>query len=307
MFSFLPSWLLGPLAFLLFVGNTLFWSPVLFATALLKAVLPLRGWRRFWTAAVTAVAEAWTSVNNLGLFLTQPIRWEVRGVEGLAKKGWYLVTCNHRSWVDIVVLQKVFNRRIPFPKFFLKKSLQYVPVLNVAWWALDYPFMRRFSKAYLERHPEKRGLDLQITRKACQAFGHIPVTILNFLEGTRFTEVKRRLSASPYRNLLPPKAGGIASVLSAMGDRIRHLLDVTIVYPKENPTFWDLLSGKLKKVVVYVERVEIPQEFRSGRYFEDSDARERFQAWVRDLWARKDERIDRLRREHGLVGAAPSA
>ncbi len=306
MLSFLPSWLLGPLAFLLFVGNTLFWTPALLAAALLKAVLPLKGWRRLWTAVVTAVAEAWTSVNNLGLSLTQRIRWEVHGVEGLARKGWYLVACNHRSWVDIVVLQKAFHRRIPFPKFFLKKSLQYVPILNVAWWALDYPFMRRHSKAYLEKHPEKRGEDLAVTRKACQRFGDAPVAVLNFLEGTRFTPSKRRLLESPYRHLLPPKAGGIAFVLSSMGDRIRHLLDVTIVYPQESPSLWDLLSGKLRQVVVYVEKLEIPEEFRSGKYFEDAVARERFQAWVREIWARKDALIERLRREHGL-SPSPSA
>lgn len=300
MLSFLPSWLLGPLAFLLFVGNTLFWTPALFTASLLKAVLPLKGWRRLWTQAVTLVAETWTSGNNLGLRLIQRIQWEVKGVEGLSRKGWYLVSCNHRSWVDIVVLQKIFHRRIPFPKFFLKKSLAYVPVLGVAWWALDYPFMRRYSKEYLEKHPEKRGKDLEVTRKACQRFGNDPVTILNFLEGTRFTPRKHRLLSSPYRNLLPPKAGGIAFVLSSMGDRIRHLLDVTIVYPTESPSLWDLLSGKVRKVVVHVEKLEIPEEFRTGKYFEDAQVRERFQAWVREIWARKDALMERLRREHGL-------
>jgi len=298
--SFLPSWLLGPLAFLLFVGNTLFWTPALFAASLLKAAIPLQGWRRLWTKAVTFVAETWSSGNIRSLGLIRRIRWEVHGVEDLGRKGWYLISCNHRSWVDIVVLQKIFHRRIPFPKFFLKKSLAYVPILGVAWWALDYPFMRRYTKAYLEKHPEKRGKDLEITRKACERFGNAPVAIINFMEGTRFTPQKHRLLSSPYRNLLPPKAGGIAFVLSSMGDRIRHLLDVTIVYPQESPSLWDLLSGKIRQVVVHVEKLEIPEEFRTGKYFEDAAVRERFQAWVREIWARKDALIERLRREHGL-------
>ncbi|MEW6757920.1 MAG: acyltransferase [Acidobacteriota bacterium] len=303
--AFLPSWLLGPLVFLLFVGNTVLWSLPLYFLAACKVLLPFRGWRRAWTRAITAIAETWTTFNNWGLSLTQRIHWDVRGVEGLTRKGWYLVSCNHRSWVDIVVLQRIFNRRIPFPKFFLKRSLAWVPLLGGAWWALDYPFMRRYSRSYLERHPEKRGKDLETTRKACERFAGVPVTILNFLEGTRFTRAKHALQESPYRHLLRPKAGGLAFVLAAMGDRMRHLLDVTIVYPKESPTLWDLLSGKLRKVVVHVERLEIPEEFSRGDYMEDPVLRERFQEWVRELWARKDALIERLRQEAGLLSAPP--
>jgi 1-acyl-sn-glycerol-3-phosphate acyltransferase len=303
--AFLPSWMLGPLVFLLFVGNTVLWSVPLYFLALLKVILPFRGWRRAWTLAITSIAETWTTFNNWGLSLTQRIHWDVRGVEGLTRKGWYLVSCNHRSWVDIVVLQRIFNRRIPFPKFFLKRSLAWVPLLGGAWWALDYPFMRRYSRSYLERHPEKRGKDLETTRKACERFAGVPVTILNFLEGTRFSRTKHALQKSPYRHLLRPKAGGLAFVLAAMGDRMRQLLDVTIVYPKESPTLWDLLSGKLRKIVVHVERLEIPEEFSRGDYLEDPVLRERFQEWVRDLWARKDALIERLRQEAGLLPAAP--
>ncbi len=54
---------------------------------------------------------------------------------------------NHRSWVDILVLQSIFNRRIPFLKFFLKRQLIWVPLLGLAWWALDFPFMRRYSSS----------------------------------------------------------------------------------------------------------------------------------------------------------------
>ncbi|MEW5765025.1 MAG: acyltransferase [Acidobacteriota bacterium] len=303
--AFLPSWLLGPLVFLLFVGNTVLWSLPLYIMALFKILLPFRGWRRAWTRAITAIAETWTTFNNWGLSLTQRIHWDVRGVEGLTRKGWYLVSCNHRSWVDIVVLQRIFNRRIPFPKFFLKRSLAWVPLLGGAWWALDYPFMRRYSRSYLERHPEKRGKDLETTRKACERFAGVPVTILNFLEGTRFSRAKHALQESPYRHLLRPKAGGLAFVLAAMGDRMRHLLDVTIVYPKESPTLWDLLSGKLRKIVVHVERLEIPEEFSRGDYLDDPVLRERFQEWVRELWARKDALIERLRQEAGFLSAPP--
>lgn len=303
MLTFLPPFVLGLLAFGLFVANTIFWAIPLYVLAFFKFLVPAEGWRAFWTKGLTALAESWAHMNDVGLSLTQRIRWDIRGVEGLARRDSYFVSCNHRSWVDIVVLQKIFNRRIPFPRFFLKRSLAFVPLLGGAWWALDFPFMRRYSAAYLARHPEKRGKDLETTRKACARFANRPVTILNFLEGTRFTRAKHDAQGSPYRYLLKPKAGGMAFALGSMGGRVKALLDVTIVYPKEKVSLWDLLSGRLRRVIVHVERHEIPEEFRREGYLDDEHLRERFQAWVRDLWARKDDLIDRLRMESGLAMA----
>ncbi len=67
----------------------------------------------------------------------------MQGVDSLHQRGWYLVSSNHQSWVDILVLQRIFHGRIPFLKFFLKQELIWVPVIGLAWWALDFPFMKR--------------------------------------------------------------------------------------------------------------------------------------------------------------------
>jgi 1-acyl-sn-glycerol-3-phosphate acyltransferase len=209
------------------------------------------------------------------------------------------VTCNHRSWIDVVVLQKVFHRRIPFLKFFIKRELIWVPILGGAWWAMDFPFMKRHSREYLEAHPEKRGTDLETTRRACEKFGTSPVTVLNFPEGTRFTPEKHDSQESPYEHLLKPKAGGAAFVLEAMGERLRSLLDVTVVYPERPARFWDLFTGRLRRVVVRVQERAIPEEFlRGGSYLEDPTIRERFQLWVRQIWAEKDALIERILEEH---------
>jgi 1-acyl-sn-glycerol-3-phosphate acyltransferase len=301
MLSFLPSFLLGPIAFLLFVLNTLFWGLLLYLLLAAKLVLPLKRWRGACSRGLTAIAETWSSLNLAGIRLTQRIHWDVRGAEGLSPEESYLVSANHRSWVDIVVLQQVFNRRIPFPKFFLKRSLIWVPILGGAWWALDFPFVRRYSKSYLERHPEKRGADVEATRRACERFRHRPVTILNFLEGTRFSPLKRARQNSPFRNLLRPKAGGAATVLGALGANLKSYLDVTILYPKEKVTLWDLLSGRLRRVIVRVERHEIPQDFRGADFEGDPRLMERFKAWLQEIWTRKDDLIDRLKAEQGLA------
>jgi len=167
-------------------------------------------------------------------------------------------------------------------------------MVGLAWWFLDYPFMKRYARKTIEKHPELRGEDLATTRKACESFRHTPVSILNFLEGSRFTTAKHASQESPYRNLLLPKAGGLAFVLDAMGDSLHSLLDVTIVYPDGTPTLWDFLAGRLDRVVVHVEERTIPQDMLGGDYLGDAAFRERLQEWVRNLWQQKDERITAL-------------
>jgi 1-acyl-sn-glycerol-3-phosphate acyltransferase len=270
-----------------------------------KVAVPHPGWRRRCTQVLLSIAESWSAMNSRGLSAMYRTRWEVSGAEGLSRRAWYLVNCNHRSWVDIVVLQRVLNRKIPYPRFFLKKNLIWVPLLGGTWWALEYPFMKRHSKAYLEKHPEKRDEDYETTLRACQRYKGDPATILNFPEGTRFTPEKQRSQGSPYRNLLRPKAGAMASTIEGMGDHIKSFLDVTIVYSGEKVRLWDLLSGRVKRILVDVRTVEIPEEFRRGGYAKDPDYRKRFQDWLSELWARKDALIERM--QERLAPEAPPA
>jgi len=230
----------------------------------------------------------------------QRTRWDVRGLEGVDSGHSYLVTSNHQSWVDILVLQYLLNRRAPFLKFFLKQELIWVPVIGLCWWALEFPFMKRFSREYLERYPEKRGQDMLTTRKACERFRLSHVCVFNFLEGTRNTPAKHAAQGSPFRYLLKPKAGGIAFVLDAMGDQLSAMLNVTIHYPGGVPGFWDLLSGRLGQVVVRLEQVEIPGDFIGRNYDRDETYRFAFQQWVNRLWEEKDALLSRLHAEYAV-------
>jgi 1-acyl-sn-glycerol-3-phosphate acyltransferase len=254
--------------------------------ALVKLMLPFGAVRRGADRILTTLADGWIAVNGWWMALVQRIRWDVTGLEGLRRKGWYLVSSNHQSWVDILVLQKVFHRRVPFLKFFLKRQLLFVPVMGLAWWALDFPFMRRRSGS--------RSEDLATARKACEKFRQIPTSVMNFLEGTRFSRSKHEEQQSPYRHLLKPKVGGLATALSAMGERFDSLLDVTIVYPEGVPSFWDLLSGNVKKVVVRVRELEIPKDLLGGDYEGNADFRARMQAFVQGMWTDKDRRIEEI-------------
>jgi 1-acyl-sn-glycerol-3-phosphate acyltransferase len=288
------STLKGIVTLSLMVANVAFWVPLLMIVAVAKLVVPVRSWRARVSRWMTATAGAWIRCNGAIFRLTGVLRINVDGLAGLDPREWYLVVSNHRSWVDILVLQEIFNGRIPFLKFFLKQQLIYVPLLGLAWWALDFPFMKRHSAAYLAQHPEARGQDLAATRKACERFALIPTSVMNFVEGTRYTPQKHAATRSPYRHLLPPRAGGMAFVLSAMGGMLHSLVDVTIAYREQSPSLWDLCCGRLQPVSVHVLRRPIERWTAEGDYSDDEAFRRRFQQWLAGLWEQKDARLDEM-------------
>ncbi|MBF8729395.1 MULTISPECIES: acyltransferase [Pseudomonas] len=289
--------LTGILTTVLLLLNTLVLICPLMVFALLKLVLPGRG-RDYASWAVMWIAETWSEIDKAIFALCIPTRWDIRGIEKLRQDTSYLCVSNHQSWVDIPALIESLNRRVPFFKFFLKKELIWVPLLGLAWWALDYPFMKRYSKAFLDKHPELKGKDLEITKAACELFKRQPVTVVNYLEGTRFSEAKRQAQQSPYQHLLKPKAGGVAFVLAALGEQLDALLDVTIVYPgNKAPGFWDLLSGNISRVIIDIRVRELDPALCAGDYENDPAFRQTVQAWVNQLWVEKDQRIEQLRAE----------
>ncbi len=300
MLNFLPAPLRGVLTTLLIAINTLFWFTFLFPTALIKLILPVPTVRRVSSGAANWMAENWVGTNLRIFRLMQHTRWRVQGAEGLRYGGWYLVIANHQTWVDIFVLHKVFHRRIPFLKFFIKQALIWFPLMGLAWWALDFPFMKRYSKEYLKRHPEKRGEDLKTTRRACEKFKDNPTSVINFVEGTRHTPAKHARQQSPFRHLLKPKAGGVALVLGAMGDMLTSIVDVTIYYPAGKPTFWQFLCGEVREVELIVQERPIPPEYVGRDYTQDEDFRAAIQTWISDLWQEKDELLEK-RHERGAL------
>lgn len=298
MLHFLPAPLRGLIAGLLLALNTLFWCWPLFIVALLKLLLPFAPIQRALRFVMHGIAESWIGVNKFWMRLVGTIEWNVQGLERFDTRHSYLVTSNHQSWVDILVLQYLLNRRMPLLKFFLKQELIWVPFLGLAFWALDYPFMKRYSRAFLEKNPHMKGKDLEITKAACEKFKRLPVTVVNYLEGTRFTPAKQAQQQSPYRYLLKPKAGGVAFVLAALGEQLDAVLDVTLVYPDQQvPGFWDLLSGQVAKVIVDIRTLPLDPTLCRGDYENDPAFRQQMQDWVSALWQAKDARIADLRHD----------
>ena len=299
MLAALPALIRVPLVLLIIAISTVLHVLPLVLLSLLRAVLPGTSLGRALGRMLESIAESWIGVNSLLIEQFTDTQVVVDGVEGLERQRTYLVLANHQSWVDIPVLQKALNRRIPLLRFFLKRQLFWVPVLGLAWWALDFPFMRRHSREEIAARPELALRDLETTRKACAKFRQQPVSVMNFVEGTRASESKLAAQASAdsalgYRHLLRPKAGGVAFVLGSMGDVLDALLDVTVVYPAGRGTLWEFLTNRIPVVRVVVQRLPLPAELLDGDYEGDADYRRRFQDWVNALWQAKDEAIDRL-------------
>lgn len=236
-------------------------------------------------------AELWVSINKLSVHFYRDMEWDVHMPAGISHKGRYLVVCNHQSGVDILALQHVLNRRAPFGRYLLKHQLIYVPVLGVAWWALDMAFLRRYSKQELIRNPSLRGKDLENAARACEKLKHIPVSMMTFPEGTRFSESKREAQSSPYKYLLRPRYGGVGQVLYSFDDALDGVIDVTIIYPEGTPSVWQYISGQVLKISVHIQLRPIDQELQGGNFREDPVAKNHLKTWLNGVWEEKERRI----------------
>lgn len=277
----------------LILSTILCFIPIL-AIGLLK-LIPNVAWKAFCTRLVDKIVVLWCGCNNLYIDSMRNIDWHISGMDNLKRKDWYLLVANHQSWLDIVILQRIFNRKIPSIKFFIKDQLKWVPLLGFSWWAMGCPFMKRYSQEFLAKNPHKKGKDLKATRKALEVFKRNPATIMNFVEGTRFTVQKQQTQDSPYQHLLKPKAGGISFVISAMGSQIKQLLDITIVYPNDRPSLWDFLCRRMHTIKVHVRPIPIPSEFHDEQLLQSEQNQSAFRQWLNERWQEKDTIIQQLR------------
>lgn len=284
--------LTGTFSILFILASTLIGYPFLLTASLIKLV-PFRPTQKICTKILIMIATRWIHNNTFLFTRILGIKVKISGETSLPMKEWYLVISNHQSWSDIVILQIVFNGKIPLLKFFIKKELIRVPLLGFAWWALDFPFMKRYSSEFLARNPHLKGKDIEITKKACEKFKTTPVSVMNFVEGTRFSTEKHNRQKSPFKNLLKPKAGGTGFVFTAMGEQLHSILNVTIKYPEGDLNFWNFLCGRISEADVFIEKIPVTADL-IGDYVSDPDYQKRFQKWINDLWIKKDKVLEEM-------------
>lgn len=258
-----------------------------------KLLLPFNKAQAVLSSLANQVFRLWAYSMSLLFQLTQRMEWHIDGDMNLHDQGWYMIMANHRSWVDVFVLMHLTRRHMPMPRFFLKRQLLWIPIVGWGCWVLDMPFMRRYSRQTLAKKPHLKGRDIETTKRSCDKFRHIPTTVVNFCEGTRFTPIKHQQKNSPYANLLPPKAGGTAFSLQVMGEQFDAILDITIVYPGSNdrPVVWHLLSGQLRHVYVHIRTLPIADDL-IGDYANDAEFKEYFQNWLNQRWEEKNAIIE---------------
>ena len=283
-------------------GSTFFHGPPVLAVGLTK----LFKQSRKVDETNMQITTGWLSVNNWLIDHVLPnTRWDISIDENLqlSMQGRYLMTCNHQSWVDTTVNQYFGLTRMPLTRFFTKWELIFIPFVGQAFKILGFPMMKRHSKAQIAKKPELKDRDMEEARKACQQLLSQPFTLLNYLEGTRFTQEKHDQQQSPYQHLLKPKAGGLALALNILGDQIDALVDMTIVYPDGVPGYSEFWLGEVPRIAVNLRKINIPDWVLGGNYEDDAEYRERFQQWVHELWLEKDQLIESMQQKL----AAPTA
>lgn len=247
------------------------------------------------------ITNSWLNVNNWLIDHVLPhLEWDITIDEALdlSMQGRYLMTCNHQSWVDTTVNQYFGLTRMPLTRFFTKWELIFIPFVGQAFKILGFPMMKRHTKEQIQKNPELKTRDLEEARQACEQLLSQPFTLLNYLEGTRFTPEKHDHQGSPYQHLLKPKAGGLALALNILGDKIDALVDMTIVYPDGIPGYGDFWLGDVSKIAVNLRKIELPDWVLGGDYEDDEVYRKRFQDWVDQLWTEKDQLITEMKAKY---------
>lgn len=291
----LPSSLVAALVFLAMITTPVIGFVALIPFALLKFLVPLRGFRKACGELAVAGAQLWPILNRVVFRLFYPVAWDIDLRGDFDPNKSYLLICNHQSIIDILLVADIFHRRAPFPRFFLKRELLWVPVIGLGCWALEMPFMKRHSKEDLKKNPALKREDLETTRRFCERYREIPVTVVNFVEGTRSTESKRLALNSPYRHLLRPKSAGVRIALDSMGNQFAGIINVTIAYrPSKYPLVWSFLTGEQNQLALHAEILPVPKDLMDGDYEDDAEFRARFQTWLNGIWARKDARLDTM-------------
>lgn len=285
---------LGLFLIFLYIIPSLILGVLALIFGLLARLMPVKSWYRAVMKIALFFPTLWAITS--GKFLSvRRHRWKIEGEGDLYPNKWYLLISNHQTWLDILVLGRAFGHKISVIKFFMKRELLWsLPILGLSCWSLGYPFVRRYSPQAIRKQPELKGQDIETTKKACEKFKEFSTTVMNFVEGTRFTIAKQQHQSSPYMHLLKPKSGGIAIVIKELQKELSGILNVTIHY-SQPLTLWKYFRGDHSTITIHYELLPLTADL-IGDYYEDRDFRRYFQKWLNLLWERKDLLLDELSR-----------
>jgi 1-acyl-sn-glycerol-3-phosphate acyltransferase len=250
--------------------NLAFWGVPLTLVAMLQLVLP--PFRPLGHRLLTRIYRAAVWFNTFWIKYILGIKINMKGDPTPGGDVQHLVVVsNHRSWFDILIIQHIITGLGgPMLKFLIKRQLIYLPVVGWLCFALNFPRLNRGQDR------AGRAQDFQSIQQAAKTMLELPGALMNFAEGTRFSPHKKQVRGSSYDYLLNPKAGGLRIILGSMG--VIDMVDITLVYPNDTVTFWQILGGALRTIDVHLHNT-------SSADIDDAST------WLAQRWRAKDELI----------------
>ena len=121
--------------------------------------------------------------------------------------------------------------------------------------------------------------------------GNVPVHLVSFVEGTRFT-MPKLAAARNYadnnglpipRHTLVPRSKGFAASVEGLRNHIAAVYDLTIGYEGGVPSLWQYIKGLARRIHVNVRRFPIEDLPHSA-----DDLRQ----WLLDRWEEKNDLFD---------------
>jgi 1-acyl-sn-glycerol-3-phosphate acyltransferase len=200
-----------------------------------------------------------------------------------------IVVVNHQNMPDITFLMDFARRkgRLGDMKWIVKDPIKYVPGVGWGMLFIDCVFVKRDWTA------DKESILATFSKLREQ---DIPVWLLSFSEGTRFTAEKLERSRAyarehglyEPRHTLVPRTKGFVATVHGLRDHVDAVYDLTLGYEQGVPTLWQFIRGFAPRAHLHVRRHPIET-------LPADDAG--LGQWLLERFREKDERLERYYRD----------
>jgi 1-acyl-sn-glycerol-3-phosphate acyltransferase len=195
-----------------------------------------------------------------------------------------LVIANHQQMPDITAMMKFCKTkdRLGDMKYFVKKQLKWVPGMG---WGMQFLDCLFIDRDWASDRDKIHGTFERLIN------GNVPVHLVSFVEGTRFTMAKLTM-AQEYaeknglpvpRHTLVPRSKGFAASVEGLRGHVAAVYDLTIGYEEGIPTLWQYIKGLVARIHVHVRRFSIEDLPYSA---------DELRQWLLDRWDEKNELFD---------------
>lgn len=227
------------------------------------------------------IANAWWGLCESMARLTYGIEIVITGDELPVKENG-IVILNHQVMTDIPVIFSLAKQkgRLGDLKWFVKDVIKYFPGVGWGMLFLDCLFIKRdwlADKDYIKQTFDKFHRY------------NIPIWLMCFVEGTRFTPEKakrshdyaQKIGMKPFNHLLIPRTKGFVASVQSLRNHCSAVYDFTIGYEQSPPpTLWQWIRGEARRVHLHVRRFDI-------KSLPQTD--EAISQWLMDCFRQKDD------------------